>query len=112
MLSSEMLTKFEVTFNSRMKKIISAVLIVLTISVSGFSQSKVMKNLSESYDNATTLVFYYSTLKMLIPDEKPELKELIYDVEKIKLLMVDSLYRGGEISNIKDSLEEEGYDEA
>jgi hypothetical protein len=95
-----------------MTKIISAVLIVFTFSVSGFSQSKVMKNLSESYDNATTLMFYYSTLKMLIPDDKPELKELIYDVEKIKLLMVDSLYRGEEIGEIRDGLEEEGYDEA
>ena len=85
----------------------------MTAGTNVFSQSKVMKRLSDNYEDATILVFYYSTLKMYIPDEQQELRDLIYNVEKIKLLMVDSIANGRQkISEIKADLEDEGYDEA
>jgi len=72
-----------------------------------------MKNLSEDYEDATVLVFYYSTLKMFIPEENQDLRELIYNVEKIKVLMVDSLRdEKQKISKIKNDLNDEGFEEA
>lgn len=97
----------------RMKRIIFCLILLITAASAGYSQSKVMEKLSETYEDATVLVFYYSTLKMIIPDDSPELKDLIYDVEKIKLLMVDSLTQGKqEINEIRSLLEKDGYDEA
>jgi hypothetical protein len=86
---------------------------VFCVTISGYCQSKVMENLSETYEDASVLVFYYSTMKMLIPEDKQELRDLIYNVEKIKVLMVDSLTEGKQkISEIKAELEKDGFDEA
>lgn len=96
-----------------MKNFLITLLIIASIPIFGFSQSKVMKKLSDTYDDATVLVFYYSTLKMLIPEDNTELRELIYDIEKIKVLVVDDLSEGKQkIGEIKADLEKEGYDEA
>lgn len=96
-----------------MKKTLFAILIMACIPIIGFSQSKVMEKLSNTYDDATVLVFYYSTLKMLIPEESTELRELIYNIEKIKVLMIDDLFDGKqEIDQIKEDLNNDGYEEA
>lgn len=79
----------------------------------GNGQSKAMENLTEEFPDSRPLVFYYSTLKMFVPPENIELKELIYDIEKIKVLFVsDSDISSYPQSEIKSDLVDDGYDEA
>jgi hypothetical protein len=80
----------------------------------GFSQSKAMRNFSDVHDDAFTMVFYYSTLKMWLPEDDEELKAIIHDLEKIKLLRLDEDEFDGKeaLTNIKSDLVDEGYEEA
>ncbi len=80
----------------------------------GFSQSKAMRNFSDVHDDAFTMVFYYSTLKMWLPEDDEELKAIIHDLEKIKLLRLDEDEFDGKeaLSTIKSDLAKEGYEEA
>jgi len=87
---------------------------LLAISIMGYSQSKAMRNFSDIHDDAFTLVFYYSTLKMWIPEDDVELKAIIRDLEKIKLLRIDEEELDGKaaLPAIKSDLVDEGYEEA
>ena len=72
-----------------------------------------MENLSDKHDDKFVLMFYYSTLKMLIPEENEELQDVIYNIEKIKMLRVDALEdESTDMANIKSDLDSEGYEEA
>ena len=73
-----------------------------------------MRNFSEANDDAFTMVFYYSTLKMWLPEDDPELKAIIRDLEKIKLLRLDEGELDGKeaFTKIKSDLVDEGYEEA
>ncbi len=88
--------------------------VLLFISLMGYSQSKAMRNFSDIHDDAFTMVFYYSTLKMWIPEDEPELIQVIRDLEKIKLLRMDEGEFEGKaaLSAIKSDLVDEGYEEA
>ncbi|MCH7513883.1 MAG: DUF4252 domain-containing protein [Bacteroidetes bacterium] len=95
-----------------MKKIF--LFLFLSIPVSTFSQSRAMCNISEKFEDAFTMVFYYSTLKMVIPEDNKELKELIYGIEKIKMLRIDDengLLSNADIVNIKADLTRDNYEE-
>ena len=77
------------------------------------AQSRAMENLSEKYEDGFVLMFYYSTLKMLIPEDNKKLREVIYGIEKIKLLRVSDLSETkSENEIVKSDLEEEGFEEA
>jgi hypothetical protein len=54
-----------------------------------YSQSKVMRHLADEFPEARALVFYYSSLNMLNIDDNPEFSEMIRDIEKIKVLIVE-----------------------
>ena len=54
-----------------------------------YGQSKVMRNLADEFPDARALVFYYSSLNMLNLEDDPEFSEMIRDIEKIKLLIID-----------------------
>jgi hypothetical protein len=72
-----------------------------------------MENLSEKHEDGFVLMFYYSTLKMLIPEDNEKLREVIYGIEKIKLLRVSELAETKtENEMVKSDLREEGYEEA
>ena len=88
--------------------------IFLFLSFMGFSQSKAMRNFSDLHDDAFTMVFYYSTPKMWLPEDDPELKAIIRDLEKIKLLRLDEDELDGKaaLTKIKSDLVDEGYEEA
>jgi hypothetical protein len=64
-----------------------------------FGQSKVMKNLADEFPEARALVFYYSSLNMLNIEEDPEFAEMIKDIEKIKVLIVEK-----ESSEVSDKI--------
>ena len=76
------------------------------------SQSRAMKEITEAHDGFT-MVFYYSTLKMWLPDDNAELKELIYDIEKIKVLRLDEddKIESEEMARVKEKLAEQNYEE-
>lgn len=64
-------------------------LIFLFIPTLLIGQSKVMRNLADEFPEARALVFYYSSLNMLNIEEDPEFAEMIKDIEKIKVLIVE-----------------------
>ena len=64
-------------------------LIFLVIPTLLLGQSKVMRNLADEFPEARALVFYYSSLNMLNIEEDPEFAEMIKDIEKIKVLIVE-----------------------
>lgn len=48
-----------------------------------------MRNLADEFPEARALVFYYSSLNMLNIEDDPEFAEMIKDIEKIKVLIVE-----------------------
>jgi len=95
-----------------MKKAI--IFLILSIPVTIYGQSRAMRNISEKYADAFTMVFYYSTLKMVIPEDNKELVELIYGIEKIKMLRIDDengQFSNTDIDKIKADLTLDNYDE-
>ena len=69
-----------------MKKILLISFIIYTQL--SFAQSKVMKDLSEHYPEATTFMIYHSNLTMLNQTDDPELAELAAAIDKIKVLTI------------------------
>ena len=64
-------------------------MLLLTLSVSTFAQSKTTENLHKKYSESLALFFYNNTLRMINQTEDPEFDALIKDVEKLKFLMID-----------------------
>lgn len=74
------------------KKIINKIvfnLIFLSLSVSGFSQSQTVDQIIEKLNTWDVFYLYPSTLRMLNPENNPSYNQLIYDVEKVKILILD-----------------------
>lgn len=79
-----------------------------------FAQSKMMRNLSEQYEEAFSMVFYHSTLNMMNVDEDPEFSALIKDLEKIKLIRLDKDkfdFSDAMMVELKDEIIDEEYEE-
>lgn len=70
-----------------MKKILLLLILVPAIA---HSQSKVMRNLADDFPEARVLMFYHSTLNMLNLEDDPEFAEMIRDIEKIKVLIIEN----------------------
>lgn len=93
------------------------VFLLFCILFPGFlhAQSDALQYVEEHYDVGTfgKMVFYYSTLKMWIPEDDAELKQIIHDVEKIVLIRLEEdAISQDELATIEDELDDEGYEEA
>ena len=79
-----------------------------------FGQSKVMRNLADEFPDGRVLMFYHSSLNMLNLDDNPEFTDMIKDIEKIKVLIID---KGGQefdestISTVKSDLNNYDFEE-
>ncbi len=75
-------------------KYIFTILIIL-LSLSGYAQSKVMKNLAEKYPDTRAFVMYHSSFTMLNQADDPEIAALAATIDKIKVLTFDSVSKEG-----------------
>ena len=94
-----------------MKKLL--LLLILFPSLA-FSQSKVMRNLADEFPDARVLMFYHSTLNMLNLEDDPEFAEMIRDIEKIKVLIVEkssSDDKKGAVADLKLDLGKYDFEE-
>ena len=87
--------------------------IFLLIPIGAQSQSRAMAYLTEQHDDPFTMVFYYSTLKMWLPEDDEELKDIIHDIEKIKFITIpkEDEISAEEVTTIKGLLLDQGYEE-
>lgn len=90
-----------------MKKIV--ILTLVLASQLTLAQSKVMKNLSERFPDATTFMIYHSSLTMLNQTDDPEIAELASSIDKIKVLTFDS-FSSEEKKKLVDDLESYGFE--
>jgi hypothetical protein len=96
-----------------MRNIILAITLILLIPFSVLAQSRAMKNLSDKHEDAFVLMFYHSTLKMLIPEDNEEFRDIIYGIEKIKVMRVDEFEDSrAEQDEVLADLQEDGFEEA
>lgn len=95
-----------------MKKL--SVLLLIITPLLGQAQSKAMKNLSDQYPDGRVFMFYHSSLNMLNIEDDPEFSKMIQDIEKIKVLMIESeeqTTKKGIVAELKDDLDSEGFEE-
>jgi len=97
----------------QMKRILWLVSIILIIDSVAVGQTKSTQELHEKYDEAFTLFFYKSTLKMMTPDNQ-EFKDLIGGIEKAKLLRVekDSRFEYGDVAKYISDIKGESFEVA
>ena len=96
----------------RMRLVVCYILLLTPVLCHG--QSRAMRKASEKYEDGFTMVFYYSTLKMVIPEENEDLRNLIRGIEKIKMLRVnEDTYAIGpkDGEQIVEDLHRDGYEE-
>ena len=96
-----------------MKRNLWLVSLILIIDLVAFGQTKSTQELHEKYDEAFTLFFYKSTLKMMTPDNQ-EFKDLIGGIEKAKLLRVQkgSKFEDGDVAKYISDIKDESFEEA
>jgi uncharacterized protein DUF4252 len=87
------------------------ILIIATLLISQFTfaQSKVMKNLSEEYPDATTFVIYHSHFTMLNQNDDPDIAALAATIDKIKVLTFDSFSNEAK-KKLVNEIKEEGFE--
>lgn len=73
-----------------------------------------MRNLADDFPEARALVFYYSSLNMLNIEDDPGFSEMISDIEKIKVLIIEK--EGAEfnkevVNGIKNDLISQDFEE-
>ena len=73
-----------------------------------------MRNLADDFPEARALVFYYSSLNMLNIEDDPGFSEMISDIEKIKVLIIEK--EGAEfnkevVNGIKNDLSSQDFEE-
>jgi len=97
-----------------MIKVFSAGFIILMINSIAVGQSKSTQRFHEKYDDAFTMFFYKSTLRMLTPEDNQEFKDLIGGIEKAKLLRVekDSHFEDGDVVKYISEIKGESFEEA
>lgn len=94
-----------------MKKL---VLIFTLLVVGGLAngQSKTTNSLQEDFDGAYGAFFYHNTLRMLNQKEDPEFDELIKDIEKVKLLMINKDAKQFDYTRVVGEYKKEAFEEA
>ena len=78
------------------------------------AQSKVMRELSDSYPDGFVLMFYHSSLNMLNVDDDPEFARMIHDIEKIKVLRInkdEDNFNSEALSTLKKDLANKGFED-
>jgi len=97
-----------------MKRILWLVSLILIIDSIVVGQTKSTQELHEKYEDAFTLFFYKSTLKMLTPENNQEFRDLIGSIEKAKLLRVekDSRFEDGDVAKYISDIKNESFEEA
>ncbi len=86
----------------------------MTLSHLAIGQSKSTQKLHEKYDDAFTMFFYKSTIKMLESDKTKEFMEMVKGIEKAKILKVDKYEREFDEKDIveyKDGIKDEDFEE-
>lgn len=78
------------------------------------AQSKTTETLHEKYSDSRSFFFYNNTLRMLNQEENKEFDELIKDIEKMKLLMINrkvNKIQGEEIKKLSAAYKGEAYEQ-
>jgi len=65
------------------------IMMLMSVSLAGFAQSKTTQALYDGHKEALTVFFYHNTLRMLNQKEDKEFDALIKDIEKMRFLMID-----------------------
>jgi hypothetical protein len=87
--------------------------LVLVVSHQSYAQSQATEKLQKKYADAFSLFFYQNTLRMLNQANNKEFDELIKDIEKMKVLMINksSSFTGAEYKRIKTDYTAESFEE-
>jgi Domain of unknown function (DUF4252) len=88
-------------------------LVLLAAGITATAQTKTTEKLDEKYEG-TSLYFYKNTLRMLNINEDKDFDEMIKDIEKIRLVMVDRTmesFTGEDYKKLKGDYKKESYEE-
>jgi len=95
-----------------MQKLLFPILIFYSLSVAG--QSKSIDRFRKEFKEDNNVFIYRSTLQMLNAENNPEFSDLVKDIEEIRVLnyiKANQSIKPEEISNLKNNLKEENYQE-
>jgi hypothetical protein len=82
------------------------------VSMAAQSQSRSISRFRSDFKENSNMFFYSSTLKMLNPDNNPELADVIKGIDEIRVLnytKAQQPFKKQDITNLKNALQEEGY---
>lgn len=88
------------------------IFLIFCCTASAFGQSKSITRFRSDFKENTNIFFYSSTLKMLNTENNPELKEMLDNIEEIRVLNYDKKvqkFSNDDISALKSSLQKEDY---
>jgi len=77
------------------------------------AQSKLMRELSDTYPDAFVLMFYHSSLNMLNMDDDPDFARMVHDIDKIKVLRInkeEENFTNESLVNLKARITDKGYE--
>lgn len=77
------------------------------------AQSKLMRELSDTYPEAFVLMFYHSSLNMLNIDDDPDFARMIHDIDKIKVLRINKKeenFTNESLVKLKSTITDKGYE--
>jgi len=93
---------------------IIALIALINLSHLAIGQNKSTQKLHEKYDDAFTMFFYKSTIKMLESDKTKEFMEIVKGIEKAKILKMDKYEKDfdeNDIVEYKDGIKDEDFEE-
>ncbi|MCE2733877.1 MAG: DUF4252 domain-containing protein [Cyclobacteriaceae bacterium] len=87
----------------------SSLLVVQTI----FAQSKTTQDLHKSYPDARVIFFYKNTLRMINQTDSKEFDDLIKDIDKLKILIIDKSvnYSASNFKKLSSNYKQDGFEE-
>ncbi len=88
-------------------------IVFLTAGLAAGAQTKTTEKLDEKYEGSS-LYFYKNTLRMLNQKEDKDFDEMIKDIEKIRLVMVDrkaEVFTTEDYKKLKADYKKESYEE-
>ena len=77
------------------------------------AQSKLMRELSDTYPEAFVLMFYHSSLNMLNIDDDPDFARMVHDIDKIKVLRINKKeenFTDESLVKLKSTITDKGYE--
>ncbi|MBS1681150.1 MAG: DUF4252 domain-containing protein [Bacteroidetes bacterium] len=91
----------------------SLIILMLVLPITVLAQTKTTNDLDKKYEGLS-LYFYKNTLRMLNQKDNKEFDELIKDIEKMKLLVIDrakSNFTDNQYKKLKENYQSEAYEE-